>query len=115
MKKYITILILPLLMSCSDDDSGKGEVKIIDKGLWTSSSINENGKYDNVTSAEVKNTTNKTVRGKVKFEIKDVGYIYSDVKEVTNQAGYSVTIGKDFETDMPIQKDYLLSAEFIQE
>ena len=115
MKKYITLLILPLLMSCSDDDNNKGSVSIIDKGIWVSSSINENKKYDNVASAEVKNTTNKKVRGKVKFEIKDVGYIYSDVKEVTNEVGYSVTIGKEFETDAPIQRDYLLSAEFIQE
>lgn len=115
MKKYITFLILPLLLSCSDDDSNKGDVRIDRMGAgFIGQTKNENGKYPNVFHATVINTTNKYVTGHVRFEIKEYGYIYSDVQEVENLSGYEKTFNASLETDKIIDKSYLIRAEFAE-
>lgn len=116
MKKYICLVFLPILFGCSgDDNSTSGEVKIIKMGAGTLSDVkNQNGKYDNVFGATVVNTTNAPVKGHVRFEIKDYGYITSDTETVTNESGFQNTFSASVETNAIIDESYLLGAEFVK-
>lgn len=117
MKKIIPLLILPFLFACSsDDDTQKGEISIISKGsTFHGTSKNENGKYQNVFYATVVNTTSAPIKGHVRFEIKDYGYINSTSETVTNEKGFQNTYGAELETDKIIDESYLLKAEFVRE
>ncbi len=113
MKKYIILLLLPLLFSCSDDDSS-GEIRIKESGSLYHRK-GDNGKYENSFFATVTNTTEAPVMGYVRFEIKEYGMFNSDTLEVTNKQGFQKTFFLSLETEKPIDKSYLLNAEFVRE
>lgn len=116
MKKIIPLLILPILFACgSDDNNETGKIEIIKTSSYNTTSKNENGKYYNDFSATVVNTTNAPIKGHVRFEIKDYGYINSASETVTNEKGFQNTYGAELETDKIIDESYLIKAEFVRE
>ena len=62
----------------------------------------------NIFHATVINTTNQPVTGHVRFEIKEYGYVYSDVEEVEHYTNYEKTFGASFETEKIIDESYLI-------
>lgn len=117
MKKYITLLLLPLLFACSDDDNvSDGNLTITEKGsIYNRTSLNNNGMYDNRFYATVINYSTQDVTGYVKFTIKDYGTLNSETGIVPSAKGYEKTFFISVETKEIIDESYLLNAEFVRE
>ena len=120
MKKLITLttLILTLaFVSCdSDDSTPKANYEVLSKSAITSSTINENGKYNNGFAATIVTPGNHPVKGHVVFTIKDYGKVESEKGQLyyvaSENRSSNVFIGK-LETPTPIDESYLLNAEFV--
>lgn len=116
MKKIIPLLMIMFVAACSSDDNNdSGKIEIIKTTSYHTTSKNENGKYYNDFSATVVNSTNAPIKGHVRFEIKDYGYINSASEDVTNEKGFQNTYGAELETDKIIDESYLIKAEFVRE
>lgn len=115
--KIISVLFVVLIYGCSDDNtSHEGSIRITE----TSAGYKENPsgsqyKYLNSFAASVVNTTHAPVKGHVRFEIKEYGYINSSTETVTNEKGFQKTFFATLETDKIIDESYLLKAEFVRE
>lgn len=115
MKKLIPIIaLLFIIISCSSDDNYYN-VQIIEKGSYNTTSKNENGKYYNDFYAIVDNKSSTPIKGHVRFEIKDYGYINSTTETINNEGAYQHTFGAELETDEIIDESYLLNAVFVRE
>lgn len=118
MKKYLTLLMLPILFACSDDEGKVYDVnlEVIEKGsIYHRTVKNDNDKYDNRFYASVVNSSNKDVAGYVRFEIKGYGSINSERGIVPGEKGHQNTFFISLETTEPINESYLLSTQFIRE
>lgn len=116
MKKLIPIItLLFAFASCSSDDDYYN-VEITEKGsIYHRNSKNDNDKYDNRFYATVVNKSSTPIKGHVRFEIKDYGYINSTTETVTNQPNTQHTFGASLETDEIINESYLIKAVFVRE
>lgn len=113
MKKIGFIAFIFLLIGCSEDNtSHEGTINIISTGF---NYANNNGVYSSYFSATVVNTTHAPVKGHVRFEIKEYGYINSSTETVTNEKGHQKTFFATLETDKIIDESYLVKAEFVRE
>lgn len=107
MKKYITLLLLPLLASCSNDDniSNNTDFRIIEKGsVYHRVSVNDNGKYDNRFYATVKNYSTEDMTGYVRFTIKEYGTFNSESGIVPSEKNMAETFFISLETEKIIDE-----------
>lgn len=116
MKKILPLIFAAILFSCDNEPEHEGSIRITE----TSAGYKENPsgsqyKYLNSFAASVINTTHAPVKGHVRFEIKEYGYINSSTETVTNEKGFQKTFFATLETDKIIDESYLLKAEFVRE
>lgn len=115
MKKILPLIFAAILFSCDNEPEHEGSVRIVSTGHGYKDKGPDNDYYLNSFTASVVNTTHAPVKGHVRFEIKEYGYINSSTETVTNEKGFQKTFFATLETDKIIDESYLLKAEFVRE
>lgn len=114
MKQTILFLLAFTALSCSSNDNDPQQTPIEQKIEIISKKYEntvEHGKYKNYLSAVVINTTSTNVKGHVRFEVKDYGFFNSDTEIFTGEK----TFYASFESEIGLNENYLLNAEFVKE